>query len=297
MPDIPTNSIGFSVYSPPFADLYSYSDADADMGNCRDYGEFFTHFDFLIKEHERTMKPGRIVAVHCMDLPTQIGKEGYSGLTDFPGDLVKAFKKHGFIFASRHVIWKDPLLSAVRTHALGLAHKQIVKDSSQCRMGIADMILAFRKPGDNPEPIMHPEGLTTYAGDRSIPHNLERFNGWTDQRTNKRSHWIWQQYASPVWDDIRQTRVLPYRKAREEDDQKHICPLQLDVIERCLTLWSNPGDIVLTPFGGVGSEAYVAVEMKRKAILIELKKSYWRQAVRNLESLRTKQKQRTFASL
>ena len=300
---IPDRSVGFSVYSPPFADLYAYSDDDADMGNCRSYEDFFVQYGFLVKEHRRTMMPGRLVAVHCTDIPTFKSKGEEIGLKDFSGDIIRLFEKHGFIFASRHCVWKDPLIAATRTKALGLAHKQIIKDSSKCRTGIPDYILAFMTPGDNPEPIRHPEGLTTYAGSRSIPNDLSKYAGGVNPLTNepwpakgnKRSHWIWQQYASPVWFDIRQTRVLPFREARDSEDQRHICPLQLDVIERCLTLWSNPGDIVLSPFAGVGSEIYTAVEMGRKGVGVELKGSYYRQMLRNLESLKRKVKASGFS--
>lgn len=287
LPGIKDESAGHVLYSPPFADLFSYSDSDRDMGNCRDYDEFFTHFQFLASELMRVLMPGRIMAVHCMDLPIHQNKEGYSGTRDFSGDLIRCFQKEGFIYhCPRITIWKDPLIAATRTHAKNLAHGQIVKDSAACGIGTPDHIVVMRKPGDNPEPIRHPEGLTEYAGSREIPRHLNRFAGHADQRTNKRSHWIWQQYASPVWMDIRQTKVLPYRKGKEEDDQRHICPLQTDTIERCLTLWSNPGDVVLSPFAGVGSEVYVAVKMGRRGVGIELKPTYYRQAVRNLESLK-----------
>lgn len=272
-----------------FADLYAYSDHKADMGNCRSYADFFTHFRFLVEQLQRTMMPGRIVAVHCMDVPLSKGKDGEMGFRDFSGDIIRLFSECGFVFASRHCIWKDPLIAATRTHALGLAHQQIVKDSTRCRTGAPDYIVAFRKRGENPKPVKHPMGLTEYCGERSIPSHLSRYESWEDPKTNKRSHWIWQQYASPVWDDIRQTRTLKYREAKEKDDQRHICPLQLDVIERCLTLWSAKGDTVLSPFAGVGSEIYVAVKMKRKAIGIELKDSYFRQMVRNLAALERKQ--------
>jgi len=289
LPKIPKESIGFSVFSPPFSNLYAYSDSNADMGNSEDSKQFFEHFNFLVKQLQRVVMPGRIVAVHCMDLPT-FKRDGEDiGLDDFPGDLIRCFQKYGFVFYSRHCIWKDPLVAATRTKAIGLAHKQIVKDSSACRAGIPDFILAFRKKGENLVPIRNRNGLTEYCGEREIPHKLNRFSNNSDPKTNKRSHWIWQQYASPVWFDIRQTRVLPFREARDGDDQKHICPLQLDTIERCMTLWSTKGDTVLTPFMGVGSEVYVAVKNKRKAIGIELKESYFNQALRNLNSLRKKQ--------
>lgn len=285
LPDLPDDSIGFSIFSPPFCSLYSYSDSQADMGNSRSYKEFFQHFNFVIKELHRITIPGRIVAVHCMDLPINKSDSGFVGIRDFPGDIIKAFRKEKFIYHSRHCIWKDPLLAAVRTHAIGLAHKQIVKDSSMCRTGIPDTLLTFRKRGENPKPISNEKGLTIYHGSRSIPKELDRFIGHTEQKSNKRSHWIWQQYASPVWFDIRQTKTLTYRKAKAADDDKHICPLQLDTIERCMVLWSTKGDVVLTPFMGIGSEIYVAVKNGRKGIGIELKESYYKQAVRVIASI------------
>jgi DNA modification methylase len=287
LPGLPKASVGLAVFSPPFASLYSYSDDPRDMGNSKSYQEFFEHFGFLIEQLQRVMLPGRIVSVHCMHLPTY-KKEGVEiGFRDFPGDIIRAFQKEGFILHSPpFCIWKDPLIAATRTKAIGLAHKQIVKDSAMCRVGLADYLVAFRKHGENAKPIDHPYGLTTYCGSRPVPSHLDKWIGYKgDQGKNKRSHWIWQQYASPVWFDIRQTYVLPYRKAREGDDEKHICPLQLDVIERCVALWSAPGDVVLTPFMGVGSEVYVAVKNGRKAVGVELKRSYFKQAVRNVQSV------------
>ncbi len=280
--EIPKDSIGFSIFSPPFCNLYSYSDNFNDMGNSKSYKEFFEHFRFVISELHRIIMPGRIVAVHCMDLPIHKGDMGFIGKRDFPGRIIREFQKIGFIYHSRHCIWKDPLLAAVRTKAIGLAHKQIVKDSTICRMGLPDYIIAFRKKGENPKPIEHPNGLTTYYGSRSIPKELDRFKNHKIQGTNKRSHWIWQQYASPVWFDIRQTNVLKYREAKDSDDEKHICPLQLDTIERCMELWSTKDDTVLTPFMGVGSEIYVAIKNNRKGIGIELKTSYYKQAIKNI---------------
>lgn len=292
LPDLPDETVGFSVFSPPFADLYSYSDDERDMSNAADYAEFFEHFGFLVEQLKRLTMPGRVVAVHCMDLPTFKTNGEEIGQKDFPGDIIRAFTSRGFVYHSRHCIWKDPLIAATRTKAIGLAHKQIIKDSALCRMGIPDYIVAFRKPGDNPVPIAHPDGLIEYHGAMPVPRELSRWENWDgEQKVNKRSHWIWQQYASPVWTDIRQGKVLAFREARDKDDEKHICPLQLDVIERCLELWSTKGDTVLTPYMGVGSEVYVAVKNGRRAIGVELKLNYYRQALRNLETLkRTKGK-------
>ena len=220
-----------------------------------------------------------------MDLPTHknIGEE--IGPLDFPGDIIRCFQKESFIYHSRFCIWKDPLLAATRTKAIGLAHKQIVKDSALCRTGIPDYILAFRKKGENPIPVRHGKGLQTYCGSRTIPGSLNGYIDSDNQAKNKRSQWIWQQYASPVWFDIRQTKVLPYKHGRDHEDEKHIAPLQTDVIERCLELWTSKDDVVLTPFMGIGSEVYIAVNRGRKAICVELKESYYKQALRNLRSL------------
>jgi DNA modification methylase len=274
MRDMPDGKIDFSIFSPPFADLYSYSDSNEDMGNSKNYDQFFLHFGFAVIELARVMKPGRIVAVHCIDIPAMKERDGYIGLKDFPGDIIRLFQKHGFVYHSRHCIWKDPLVEATRTKALGLMHKQLMKDSSRCRSGLPDYLVAFRAPGENMIPITHPEGLSTYCGQHD-----PKGEGVS------RSHNIWRRYASPVWMDIRQTNTLNFREAREADDEKHICPLQLDVIERACVLWSNPGEIVFTPFMGVGSEVYGAVVNGRKGIGVELKPAYYNQAVRNLASV------------
>ena len=270
---LPDNSVGYSIFSPPFADLYTYSNSERDLGNCQDYSQFFGQFQFLIKELYRVLKPGRSVSFHCMLLPTQKSRDGYIGLRDFRGDLIRAFQQEGFIFHSEVVIWKDPLIAAVRTKALGLMHKQLVKDSAICRQGIPDYLITMRKDGDNIDFIGHPNGLTHYAGADDPKGENE-----------KKSHYIWQRYASPVWVDIRQTNTLQKDSARDEKDEKHICPLQLDVIERCLTLWSNQNEIVLSPFMGIGSEGYKAIEMNRKFVGIELKESYYNQAISNLNN-------------
>jgi hypothetical protein len=286
LPDLPDESVGLSVFSPPFVSLYKYTDDDRDMGNSDTPSQFFEHFGFLVEQLYRLTMPGRVVAVHCMELPTYKRDGEEIGIWDFPGEIVRCFLERGFIYHSRHCVWKDPLVAATRTKAIGLAHKQIVKDSAMCRMGLADYVVSFRKPGENMMPIGHSDGLTEYHGGRPVPRNLSRWEGWNgDQGRNKRSHWIWQQYASPVWSDIRQTKVMPYREARDGDDERHICPLQLDVIERCVELWSAKGDVVLTPFMGVGSEVYVAVKNGRKAVGVELKESYYKQALRNLMSI------------
>lgn len=253
---IPDNSIHFSMYSPPFIGLYVYSNSDRDMGNCKSDEEFFNHYEFFAKEMYRVMMPGRIMAVHCMDIPAMKERDGYIGLKDFPGQLCKIYQDAGFILHSRITIWKNPVAEMTRTKALGLLHKQIRKDSTMCRQGCADYILAFRKPGENPE---------------RVEHTMENFPVA-----------VWQRYASPVWMDIKQKDTLNYRIARVDEDEKHICALNTQVVKRCIELWSNRGDVVLDPFGGIGTVPYMAVKLGRKGVGIELKDSYYQQAIRNL---------------
>ena len=271
---IPENSVGYIIFSPPFSSLYTYSNYNEDMGNSKGDAEFYKHFEYLVPELYRVLKPGRSLSFHCMDLPIMKEKEGFIGLKDFPGELLRLFEKAGFVFHSRVTIWKDPLIEATRTKALGLLHKQLVKDSYICRQGCADYLITVRKRGVNEEPIAHPQGLTEYYG-KNEPQ-LPKSN-------IKYSHTVWQRYASPVWSDIRQTYTLNTQGAKDQNDEKHICPLQLDVIARGITLWSNKGDIVLSPFGGIASEGYQAIKMGRKFIGIELKDSYYNQAVLNLK--------------
>lgn len=281
MTNLPKESIHLSIYSPPFGGLYHYSSSERDLSNCRSYDSFFEHYSFVVEQIERITIKGRITAVHCMDVPSKSGK----GLVDFPGDIIRLHEKLGFEFIARHAVWKEPLAVRLRTMAKGLAHKQIVDDSSLCDVASADYLLLFRKKGDNPIPIAHPTGLETYAGARQMPAELLKYKNWTGKQTeNRYSHWIWRQYASAFWDDVRINRVLPYKEAKEPDDEKHSHPLQLDVIERIVVLRSNPNEIVLTPFMGVGSEVYGAVINNRKAIGIELKGSYYKQAVKNVQS-------------
>lgn len=261
MQGLPSDSMDYSIFSPPFESLYTYSDSDRDLGNCRNEEEFYQQFDFIAKELYRIIKPGRLISVHCMDLPASLNNDGFIGLKDFPGKLIKVFEKVGFIYHSRVTIWKDPVVAMQRTKALGLLHKQIKKDSAMCRQGIADYIITLRKPGENKERITHTN--------ETFP--VEK----------------WQQYASPVWMDINQSNTLNRKSARDERDEKHICPLQLDVIERCIELWTNEGDTVFTPFLGIGSEAYQALKMNRNAVGVELKESYFEQAVKNCENALT----------
>jgi hypothetical protein len=312
LPTLPDGSIHLSVYSPPFATkdgaLYHYSSSDEDLSNARDYDEFFEHYGFIVSEIYRLTMPGRMTAVHCMPVPT--GNTGRDGFMDFPGDLIREHTRcrderckatprmrangicgHGwFEYVAMYSIWKEPLTVRNRLMIKSLAHKTIVDDSSRCSVAAADQLLVFRKHGKSPVPIEHPHGLLEYAGEREVPKDLLRYKNWQgSQIENRYSHWIWRQYASAFWDDIRLDRVLPYRAAREEEDEKHVHPLQLDVIERCLHLWSNPGENVLTPFMGVGSEVFAAVRLKRKGIGIELKTSYYNQAVKNVAEALTLQ--------
>ena len=287
MPGIPDESIHFSIYSPPFCGLYQYSSSERDMSNCRSYDEFFEHYRFLVEEIYRTTLPGRLSAVHCMDVP-RAGANAGGGLIDFPGDIIRMHEDIGFKYCCRYSVWKEPLGVRNRTMAKGLAHKQIVDDSSLCDVASADYLLMFRKKGDNPIPVEHPVGLLEYAGSRQIPSELQQWRGHEGKQTeNRYSHWIWRQYASAFWDDVRIDRVLPFKEARDEEDERHVHPLQLDVIERSIILRSNPGENVLTPFMGVGSEVYGAVINGRRGVGIELKPSYYHQAVANVEGAET----------
>ena len=262
---IPDNKADIIIYSPPFFELYVYSDDEKDMNNSANYNQFKQHYSFLLKELKRILKPGRICAVHCMDLPIQKGKEGYIGLRDFSGDLIKMHQEAGFIYHSRVTIWKNPVTEMQRTKALGLLHKTIKKDSSMSRVGIPDYVLLFRNEGENEVPITHQD--TDETKPDYLPVDL------------------WQKYASPVWMDIDYGRTLQYRSARDGNDEKHITPLQLDTIERILHLYSNEGEVVFSPFAGIGSEGYAAIELKRKTMLIELKDSYFNIGTKTLKNL------------
>lgn len=255
---LPDDSIDFSIFSPPFSSLYTYSNSDRDMGNSKDDDEFMKHFQFLVSELYRTIKPGRLVSFHCMNLPTSKTHDGYIGIKDFRGELIRSFQQEGWIYHSEVCIWKDPVIAMQRTKALGLLHKQIRKDSAMCRQGIPDYLVTMRKPGENPDPIPHTH--------KDFPVEL------------------WQKIASPIWTDIKPSNTLQRQSARDEKDEKHIAPLQLDVIERALMLWSKEGDTVLSPFMGIGSEGYQSVKMGRKFLGVELKDSYFDAAVKNMES-------------
>ncbi|MBK8772825.1 MAG: site-specific DNA-methyltransferase [Rhizobiales bacterium] len=253
---LPDASIDYSIFSPPFASLYTYSNSPRDMGNCRDDAEFFGQFDFLIAELRRVMKPGHNVSFHCMLLPAGKERDGYIGLKDFRGDLIRAFQAHGFIYASEVCIWKDPVTAMQRTKALGLLHKTVRENACMSRQGIPDYLVTMRAPGEMVDRVRHdPEQYPVSK---------------------------WQQIASPIWTDIDPNDTLQFRSAREHDDERHICPLQLEVIRRGVDLWTNPGDVVLSPFAGIGSEGFVALQMQRRFVGVRLKRSYYEQAARNL---------------
>lgn len=295
LPGLKENSIDLSVYSPPFAGLYNYSSSENDFSNCENRGEFLDHYEFLIKEIARVTKPGRITAVHCTDvIDTKSGQ-----LWDFPHEIIKLHEKYGFKYRNKVTIWKEPLKVRMRTMVRSLMHKLIVEDSTECFTAMPDYLLVFKMSGENETPVTHPVGLSYYAGATPILPAMEekygtfdqlknKYKNWEDPKTNKLSHIIWQRYASSVWDDIRIDEVLKYKESRDEDDEKHVHPLQLDVIDRVVELYSNPGETVLTPFMGVGSEVYSPVSLGRKAIGIELKESYYRQAIKNLRDVKNR---------
>lgn len=281
MRSLPDASVDLSIYSPPFVGLYTYSSDPRDISNCRTTAEFFEHYAFCVEQVFRLTKPGRCSAVHCAEIMKNGSNLG--GMFDLPGEIIRLHEKVGFEFWTRRALWKEPLEVRNRTLAKGLSHYQSVHDATLTTIANADYILQFRKRGENISPVTHEHGFLDYSGERTVPRELQGYRGHTgNQIENRYSHWIWRQYASSVWDDVRWGRILPYKESREPEDERHVHPLQLDVIDRCLALWSNPGDVVLTPFLGVGSEAYAAVAGGRKAIGIELKSAYYRQAVRNL---------------
>jgi DNA modification methylase len=282
MAGLPDASMHLSIYSPPFGGLYHYSSNERDLSNCDDYDQFFEHYTFVVRELARITMAGRVTCVHCMDVPRS--NSGTDSYRDFPGDIIRLHESEGWHYTGRRAIWKEPLAVRLRTMQKNLAHQSLVEDSIDCGVASADYLLTFRRKGTNPVPVRHPVGMLDYAGDREIPSNLFAYRGWTGKQTENRfSHWIWRQYADCMWDDIRIDRVLPYREARDSDDEKHVHPLQLDVIDRCVQLFSNPGENVFTPFMGVGSEVYSPVILGRRGIGAELKASYFRQAVKNVQ--------------
>lgn len=281
MASLPSEVVHLSLYSPPFGGLYQYSSDERDLSNCLDRTEFFRHYEFVVQALHHLTMPGRMTAVHCMDIPT--GNTGLDALIDFPGEIIRLHERIGWKYVARYHVWKEPLTVRNRTMAKSLHHKTFTLDSTRCSIANADYLLLFRRSGQNPVSVVHPIGLTAYAGARRPPADVLAYRGWTgSQLENRYSHWIWRQYASAFWDDVRLDRVLPFKAARDIDDDRHVHPLQLDVIERCLVLWSNPDETVLSPFMGVGSEIYGAVELGRRGIGIELKPSYYRQAVKNI---------------
>lgn len=295
LPTLKDNSIDLSCYSPPFAGLFEYSSSENDFSNCESREQFIQQYDFLIEQISRVTKPGRITAVHCTDIINT--SSGH--LWDFPHEIIKLHEKHGFKYRNRISVWKEPLKVRMRTMVKSLMHKLIVEDSTECFTAMPDYILIFKKNGENSIPVQHPVGLTHYAG--SVPmlpemveaygswdHICAKYADWPDPKTNKKSHIIWQRYASSMWDDIRIDEVLKYKEAKEDDDERHLHPLQLDVIDRLVELYSNPGEVVLTPFMGVGSEVYSPVSMGRKAVGIELKDSYYKQALANLKDVKNR---------
>lgn len=255
---LPSHSVGYSIFSPPFASLYTYSNSPRDMGNVRNDEEFFAHFDFLVREMLRVMMPGRDVSFHCMDMPSTKERDGYIGLRDFPGELIRAFQRHGFMYHSKATIWKDPVTAMQRTKALGLLHKTVRTNAAMSRQGIPDYLITMRAPGES----------------ENVTHAAEEYPVG-----------LWQRIASPVWMDINPSDTLQYASARDNEDERHICPLQLEVIRRGILLWTNPGDIVLSPFMGIGSEGHVALTLGRRFVGVELKDSYYRQAVANLRAV------------
>lgn len=283
MQKLPDSSIHMSVYSPPFGGLYCYSSDERDLSNCDNYETFMEQYAYVVRELARITMPGRNTCVHCMDVPRS--NSGTDSYIDFPGDIIRLHEREGWSYTGRRMIWKEPLEVRLRTMQKNLAHASLCADSLDCGVASGDYLLTFRRKGKNPIPVAHPVGMLEYAGERAIPSDVLNYRGWTGKQTeNRYSHWIWRQYADCMWDDIRHGRVLPFQDSREEDDEKHVHPLQLDVIDRCVELFTNPGETVLTPFMGVGSEVYSPVTLGRRGIGAELKSSYFRQAVKNLEA-------------
>jgi hypothetical protein len=286
LPTLPAGSAHHVLYSPPFCGLFHYSSSERDLSNARTYPEFFEHYAYVVEQTHRVLLPGRISAVHAMDVP----KDGANicGYRDFPGDIIRLHERLGFDYLPRICIWKEPLEVRNRTMIRSLAHRCIVEDSTQSTVASADYLLPFRKRGKNPVPVAHPNGLQSYAGAREVPAHLLRYRAWKGKQTeNRYSHWIWRNYASCFWDDVRLSRILPYEEARDREDERHMHPLQLDVVERAVTLWTNPGEVVLSPFMGVGSEIYGALTLGRRGVGVELKPTYYRQALRNIREARS----------
>ncbi len=282
MKTLPPESIHLSVFSLPFAGLYVYSSDERDLSNCLNYNEFFEHYAYVVQELHRVTLPGRMTAVHCMDIPT--GNTGHDHLQDFPGDIIRLHAKHGWDYVARYHVWKEPLTVRNRTMTKSLSHQSVTLDSTKCSIASADYLLIFRRSGVNIIPVDHPHGLTEYCGERPVPSELLKYRNWQgNQIENRYSQWVWRQYASAFWDDVRIDRVLPYKAARDADDERHVHALQLDVIDRVIIMWSNPGENIFSPFMGIGSEVYCAVRQGRKGIGVDLKASYYHQAVANMK--------------
>jgi DNA modification methylase len=287
MQSLPESSVHFSIYSPPFGGLYNYSSDDRDLSNNKSYESFFEHYGYCVNEISRITLPGRLTAVHCTDIPSSNSGKDY--LTDFPGDIIRLHEKCGFHFIARHTIWKEPLWVRRRTMTHNLSHRTIIDDAAYGGVASADYLLIFRKKGENKTPIAHPTGMDVYYGEAPIPDEYTKYRGMKgDQKLNKYSHTIWRRYASSIWDDIRMGNVLPFADCKEPDDEKHVHPLQLDVICRAVSLRTNEAETVFTPFMGVGSEVFGAVQLGRKGIGVELKTSYYRQAVKNMSQVHIK---------
>ena len=290
MKAMPDECVDLITYSPPFADMYTYSGDDRDLSNCRTYEEFLEHYEFMVKETARILKPGRIIAIHCMDIP----QNGQKGLIDLPADITRIHKKNGFVYWDKKTIWKDPLMIAIRTRQKALIHGQLVKDSTKCRGVLPDYVLVFKKTGENQVPVTHNFGLTEYFGDIELMNATEKeeylylktlYLNHAEDKTNKLSHFIWKRYASCLWEDIRPNEFVSYKEARDRDDERHLTPTSLDVLKRIVIMYSNKDEVVFSPCGGVGSDAYAAVFLGRKAISCELKTSYFNQKIKNLKQL------------
>ena len=297
MEQLPPEIWDMSCYSPPFNAMYTYSSSDNDLGNCKTYEEFLEHYEFVVEQIYRVTKPGRMTCIHCMDIP----KIGGNGLSDFPGDIIRLHQKLGFKFWDRKNIWKEPLRVAIRTRLRALMHVQMVTDTSKCRGALADYLLIFKKTGENKIPITQPYGLTEYAGDLELMNKIEReefeylkkkYVKWEEDKTNRLSQFIWRRYASSAWEDIRPNIFLSYKEGRDKDDDRHVCPLQLDIITRAVELYTNPTEIVGEPFAGIGSGVYAPFKIGRKAMGIELKESYFKQMVKNMKMGESELKQR-----
>jgi DNA modification methylase len=295
MKDFPDNSIHMSIYSPPFSDMYTYSSSDRDLGNNLTYSEFLENYEFVVSEISRITKSGRITCVHCMDIP----KNGDQGLIDFPGDIIRIHQKHNLKFWDRKNIWKEPLRVAIRTRQRALMHMQLANDTLKCRGALADYLLIFKKIGETEIPVVKPYGLTEYCGDLELMNVeekqeylalLKKYVNYTDDKTNRLSQFIWRRYASSAWEDIRANVCLDYKNARDPEDERHVCPLQLDIITRAIIMYTNEEETILDPFMGIGSSPYEAIRNNRRGIGIELKESYFNQSLKNIKSLEIKKK-------